>query len=467
MCVAQEARILDVACWARRMGGTAELGDERRTNRLVRLFQGLATHPVGSLPLRLPKHDLKATYRLCALEKVTHRAITQAIQRGTLSLIDETPGDILLLHDTTELNFFMRFSLHEQLGPVGTGTGRGYLCHSSVAFTAAGQMLGVVQQILHRRVPVPKGETYGAKRDRQSRESRLWLQGVEGLPDDPRLIDVCDRGADTFEFLEHELRSGRRFVIRAGQNRRCYAGHHGQTATKVFDHLRQQTPLGTRAIPLRRKKNRPAQQVELQVSVAAIQLRPPSKRKGCHGQQPLKLWCVRLWNDKVKLERFLYVKHPVTTLEEAIQAAQWYERRWGQEDWHKGLKTGCGVQHLQFTSVERLEPMIVILSAVAGWLLQVRDAGRTADAAIRPAAEIVPAEVLETLHVWRHPEKPLPADWSIRDFTLALGRLGGHQNRRSDGMPGWITLWRGYERLACMLDFRQALRKAGRKKDVG
>jgi len=458
---------LDVVSWSERMGRTAELGDERRTSRLVRLLAGLATHPVGSLPLRLPRHDLKAAYRLCSQEAVTHQAVAQAIRRGTLSLIDETPGDILLLHDTTELNFFMRFSLHGQLGPIGKGTGRGYLCHSCVAFTSSGQMLGVVGQILHQRVPVPKGETYGKKRKRKTRESLLWLRGTEGLPDDPRLIDVCDRGADTFEFLEHLMQSRRRFVVRAGQNRRCFVGHEGNEEAKVFDHLRQQKPLGTQAFSLRRKKNRPAQQVELQVSVAAIQLRPPSKHKGRHGHQPLKVWCVRLWNEKARLERFLYVKHPVNTLEDAVQVEQWYERRWGQEDWHKGLKTGCGVEDLQFTSVARLEPMIMILSAVAGWLLQLRDAGRAEDAATRPASEIVPAEALETLHVWRHPDKTMPADWSIRDFTLALGRLGGHQNRRSDGMPGWITLWRGYERLTTMLDFRQALRKAGRKKDVG
>jgi len=138
-------------------------------------------------------------------------------------------------------------------------------------------------------------------------------------------------------------------------------------------------------------------------------------------------------------------------LEDAIQVAQWYERRWGQEDWHKGLKTGCGVEDLQFTSVARLEPMIMILSAVAGWLLQLRDAGRAEDAATHPASEIVPAEALETLHLWRHPQKTVPADWSIRDFTLALGRLGGHQNRRSDGMPGWITLWRGFNKLHLIL----------------
>ena len=93
---------------------------------------------------------------------------------------------------------------------------------------------------------------------------------------------------------------------------------------------------------------------------------------------------------------------------------------------------------------------------------------RAEDAATRPATEIVPQKVVQTLYIWRHPEEAPKPDWSIRDFTLALGRLGGHQNRRSDGMPGWITLWRGYERLAIMLDFRKALQRAERiTKDVG
>ena len=32
---------------------------------------------------------------------------------------------------------------------------------------------------------------------------------------------------------------------------------------------------------------------------------------------------------------------------------------------------------------------------------------------------------------------------TVASVLLAVGRLGGHMNRRCDGMPGWITLWRG------------------------
>jgi hypothetical protein len=36
---------------------------------------------------------------------------------------------------------------------------------------------------------------------------------------------------------------------------------------------------------------------------------------------------------------------------------------------------------------------------------------------------------------------------TVREAALAIGRLGGHMNRKGDGMPGWITLWRGMKKL--------------------
>jgi len=44
---------------------------------------------------------------------------------------------------------------------------------------------------------------------------------------------------------------------------------------------------------------------------------------------------------------------------------------------------------------------------------------------------------------------------------MALGRLGGHQNRKSDGPPGWLTLWRGWNDLHLMV---MGARAAGLKK---
>ena len=50
----------------------------------------------------------------------------------------------------------------------------------------------------------------------------------------------------------------------------------------------------------------------------------------------------------------------------------------------------------------------------------------------------------------RHEGQARPG-WTLGEFLMALGRLGGHQNRPSDGPPGWITLWRGWAKLQSML----------------
>ena len=40
---------------------------------------------------------------------------------------------------------------------------------------------------------------------------------------------------------------------------------------------------------------------------------------------------------------------------------------------------------------------------------------------------------------------------TVAEVLLAVGRLGGHMNRRGDGMPGWITLWRGMKMLRLLV----------------
>ena len=40
-----------------------------------------------------------------------------------------------------------------------------------------------------------------------------------------------------------------------------------------------------------------------------------------------------------------------------------------------------------------------------------------------------------------------PGDLTLREFWRAVARLGGFLARKSDGEPGWQTLWRGWLKL--------------------
>ena len=444
------------------MFGRAQLGDRRRTQRLVALTDQLCKHPGGSLPekFKSPK-DLKALYRLCDRPEVTHEALLTSIRQAVLDDVATRDEDtILILHDASELDYSTHKSLAGKIGQVGRGFKHGYICHNSLAVTAAGrEVLGLVGQILHRRVRAPKNEALPERRARQSRESRLWLLGTQGLPADKRLVDVADQGADTFEFLEHEVRSGRRFVIRAHHARKANVGHAVAAKSTVQHCARSQPASGGRTLKVTaqprkgRRRARPARWSHLLISATPLLVHPPHAKHGDHGRAPLPMWVVRVWEphppkNADAIEWLLLTNEPVADLADAERVIGWYQTRWVIEELHKAMKTGCQVEQMQFTDPERLEPAIVLLTTVATTLLNLRAASQLPDAHTRAANTLIDSAYVEVLSAWRY---GAVKSLTVHEFFFALARLGGHQNRRHDKRPGWLILWRGWTTLQAML----------------
>ena len=72
----------------------------------------------------------------------------------------------------------------------------------------------------------------------------------------------------------------------------------------------------------------------------------------------------------------------------------------------------------------------------------------------------VPAEHLES-EVFEILEAKFGApkgSWTNLRFLIAVARLGGFLARKSDGCPGWITLWRGWMKLLNMVEGVRLLR---------
>jgi len=127
-----------------------------------------------------------------------------------------------------------------------------YIAHNSLAVEPqTREVIGLCNQVLHRRPKVSKSETNAQKRKRETRESLLWPKGPEPLPTSWQFVDVCDRGADSLDFLEHEVNSGRRFVIRSCYHRRTFVGHD-EPATSDINKLHEyaRTLPQASAIPL-------------------------------------------------------------------------------------------------------------------------------------------------------------------------------------------------------------------------
>ena len=451
----------------------AQLGDKRRTDRLVDLVDQMCQRPGGTLPQKFRNPaDLQAFYRLMRRNEVTHEAILSPHRQATLTQIEQLETPVLVLHDSTELDFTTHKSL-DQLGQIGSGKRRGYIAHNSLAVDPQTRdVIGLCNQVLHRRRRVSKKETNAQKRKSPARESLLWLKGTARLPGNWQFIDVCDRGADSFEFLEHEMLSGRRFVIRSCSRRRIFVGHgepkssesgllqaYAGTLTQAGTWTLQVTSKVEVRSPNRKGKKktvkRQARAANMAVAFAPVQIRPSTKKTGNYGNKPLAMWAIRVWEldpplGQERLEWVLLTNEPIRSFADAYRVVGWYECRWIIEEYHKGMKTGCRIESAQFTSENRLQPAIAVLSVVTLTLLQLRDASRRADAKIRKAKTIISPLYVEMLSLWRH--KKVQLDWTVHDFYYALARLGGHQNRKHDHPPGWQVIWEGWKELLPMVN---------------
>jgi hypothetical protein len=450
--------------------GAADLGHQARNRCLVRVAELIARHPGGTLPTKLANPaDYDAMDRLMNRPEVTHASVLAAHLQRTRAKIKSRSRPTLVLHDGTTLDYSGLKSAH--LGPIGNGGGRGYLCHNSLAVDPERrEVLGLVHQILHRRETVQPGEGRAAKRMRRSRESRLWSTAVEALgtpSEGTRVIDVADRGADVYEFLATEQRLGRSCLVRACHNRVIVTtSADGVVRTKLFDYLRSLPAQGERQEMIHDPNNRTERQATLAVSWSDVWVQPPRERRGEYEKRPIRAWAIRVWEEEAPAGAkgvewmLLSLREEASHAESAWEKVDWYGCRQMVEEYHKAKKTGCQIEDLQFHTEGALQPMIALLSVVAVLLLNLRLACRHPDADQRQATELVDPIYEETLRQWRY-KKP-HAELTVKEYYMALARLGGHMNRKSDGPPGWLVLWRGWMKLHWMVTGVESARQRSR-----
>src|SRR5689334_9616212 len=104
----------DTRTWAEQNFGNTELGDRRRTRRLVDSAAKIAAHPEKSFPQIFDWNELRGFYRLCDQSQATLAAVMQPHWDKTRQAMGRQPL-VLIVHDTTELDY----SSHHQLKGVG------------------------------------------------------------------------------------------------------------------------------------------------------------------------------------------------------------------------------------------------------------------------------------------------------------------------------------------------------------
>jgi len=380
---------LDAPGWAEQEFGDCELGDPRRTRRLVKIVRDQAAQPSGSYAQAAGghRHALKGYYRLLNHERaeLDPERLLQTHRTQTIRRMKKEPT-VLILQDTTELNFSTRPGC-EGLGQIGTNqTGaqsRGLDLHSCLAVGESGLPLGVLR--LQGYAPEPAAGK-DPHRPIEEKESYRWLQAYEDAADlaalipDTRVIRVADREGDLFELFDlRRRRPGRKadLLVRAKWDR-CWEGSN----QKLFEELAAAPLAKTMSLPVPRQREHPSKpstpgRPALSARSAKVEVRfkegtlSAPRTPQTRNQLPLQLWAVYLVakhppKGAVAVQWMLLTSMPVASVQQALKCVRWYGRRGRIEEWHRVMKSGCKILDHQNHSAQVLLRAIAI-DAVIAW----------------------------------------------------------------------------------------------------
>ena len=116
------------------------------------------------------------------------------------------------------------------------------------------------------------------------------------------------------------------------------------------------------------RPKRPGRLAQLEVRYQKVQLRPPSYHSD---KSPIELWAIHAMESDPPqgtpaVEWFLLTTVPIDSPEDAVKCLRWYCLRWRIEDWHRVLKSGCGIEQVTHRTAERIRRALAI-SMVVAW----------------------------------------------------------------------------------------------------
>ena len=443
------------AAWAITEFGHAELGDERRTERLLMIATAFAQQPTAPIPQACgPGPATQGAYRFFENDDIDPEAIRDAHHQSTLERVRLAPV-VLALQDTSSLNY----STHPQtegLGPIGTRRQKiiGLLLHSTLAVTPSGQPLGLLHSAVRARDPKAVGSAQARHlKPTAEKESQKWLDSLSACqqmaPQCPKtlLVNVADREGDLYDLFAQALapteNSSVHLLVRSQHNRKLAGEDH-----LLWEAVARRRSAGQLQVRVGRRAEQPARLATLSIRFSPVTLQAPTRKAG---QPPLKLWAIearelRAPKGGSPIVWRLLTTLPVTSVEEACQRVGWYAQRWQIEVIHKVLKSGCKIEQRQLETAARLDRVLAVDQVVAWRLLALCKAAR------EQPDEAVSAWLsqAEWQALWCHVHQrttPPATPPSVRQAVRWIAQLGGFMARKGDGEPGPITLWRGLHRL--------------------
>jgi len=362
------AESIDGENWAEKEFAGAPLGDKRLSKRLIEIGLDKAENP-GSSYSDATQGDwpkVKAYYRF--IDQPDDSAVTMSNillphREQTIRRM-KAENTVLCVQDGTDIDY-SRLTECTGLGQIGTNqtgaTSAGLHLHSTLALTTEGLPLGVLlAQCTARKPNTEKNKRRSYDIPIEEKKTFSWIEGLrdsqalKGQMPHTAIVNIMDREADFFElFDEQRSRCSRvELLIRAQYDRVT------TQKSSLFETVKKSPVKNTLNIVVPRKSARAkkskqkvrekqsTREAKVSLRYQPVELKPPQPHH--HDKKALTLWIihVREYNapqDAAPLEWFLLTTLVIESVESALKCVKWYKLRWRIEDWHRVLKSGCGM----------------------------------------------------------------------------------------------------------------------------
>ena len=252
------------------------------------------------------------------------------------------------------------------------------------------------------------------------------------------IVDVMDRGADAAEVIAASIENKHEFLIRAKRNRYVKDENY-----RLLFELGESLPIaGHTTLEVQGKNKRKRRKATLNLSFSKVTIPSPKRKKEI---PPRECNLVRIHEsctpmDEEPIEWFLLTSLEVNNIEDAIRIMKYYSFRWVIEEYHKCLKTGFRLEKTQLKTLKAIENLLGFISVSAVKLLQLRDIVRT-----NPTANVTQYVEEEDINIAKAYYHIQDKHITIDKFLRLIAQMGGFLNRKSDGNPGWQTIWEGWK----------------------
>lgn len=445
---------MDAWRWARQQFGSAQLGDRRRTERLVRLAARAARSPAGTVTSVVSGAEREGAFRLLESSKVSAQALADASHRASVERCQQQPW-VYVPIDGSSLSLTDR-KCRRDVGHVGPWRhpARGLYVDSALAVSADGTPLGVVGQSWWARTerarPAGKRKPKYLSPDKtEMRHSVSLIKQVHAdfakyAPQTEPWYQL-DRYYDAWAMLEQAHQQRMRMTVRVAHQRVVRPDRESKKKY-LFSCIEHAPCLGQHLLHVPARKDRLARIATLQVRACPVTLELPVARKR-RAHVPMYVVSVREQGRRKPLHWTLLTTVPVRSLQDALAVVEGYAMRWRIEEFHRAWKDGvCHVEDSQLRGRQTLLKWATILAAVAARAIQLTHQARQTPQA--PALDWLSRwEIDAAVTLLRPKGVSLGAAPSLLQAVHWIAEIGGWAGKYSRKPPGPTVVGRGLERV--------------------